>query len=118
MLGAVRCHDPRRDRARPFLGAPTFVDRARAGIDLAAAVAEIPDEHEQHHVASLSRGETKERKVPEIKIISVEGYLRALGLACQEAADEPRVRPLLFALLLLAPKTILELRRAARQLAA
>jgi hypothetical protein len=50
--------------------------------------------------------------VPEIKIISVEGYLRALGLACLEAAREPRVRPLLFPLLLIAPKTILELRRA------
>jgi hypothetical protein len=43
----------------------------------------------------------------------IENYLRALGLACLEAADKPRMRPLLFAVLLLAPKTIAELRRLA-----
>jgi hypothetical protein len=41
--------------------------------------------------------------------MSIEGYLRALGLACLEGADEPRVRPLLFRLLLLVPKTLCEL---------
>ena len=45
-------------------------------------------------------------------MISIENYLRALGLACIEAAGEPRVRPLLLALLLIAPKTIAELRRS------
>lgn len=45
-----------------------------------------------------------------IKTSSVENYLRALSAACREAADEPRARPLLFALLALAPRTIAELR--------
>jgi hypothetical protein len=39
----------------------------------------------------------------------------ALASACLEAAREPRVRALLFWLLLLAPRTMLELRRAERQ---
>ena len=37
---------------------------------------------------------------------TVERYLRQLGLAYLEAADDPKVRPLLFALLLLAPRTL------------
>jgi hypothetical protein len=44
-----------------------------------------------------------------IKTPSVENYLRALSAACREAADEPRVRPLLFALLLIAPRTLWQL---------
>jgi hypothetical protein len=53
--------------------------------------------------------------VPETKVMSIEGYLHALGNACLEAAATPRVRPLLFMLLLRAPKTIAELWRAERQ---
>ena len=52
----------------------------------------------------------------------VENYLRALGLACIEAASKPRVRALLVMLLLRAPRTLCELarteRRAARRIAA
>ena len=51
----------------------------------------------------------------ESKVSSIEHYLHALARACEEAAAEPKVRPLLFALLLLAPRTILELRRADRR---
>jgi hypothetical protein len=52
--------------------------------------------------------------VPEIKISSVEHYLCGLSAACREAADTPRVRPLLFLLLLRAPRTLCELVRAQR----
>jgi hypothetical protein len=45
--------------------------------------------------------------VSESKVSSVEHYLHALGSACVEAAREPR--PLLFMLLLVAPRTIAEL---------
>ena len=45
----------------------------------------------------------------EIRVSSVEAYLRALSAACREAADEPQVRPLLFALLLIAPRTLWQL---------
>jgi hypothetical protein len=38
-----------------------------------------------------------------------------LAKACEEAADEPRVRPLLFKLLLAAPLTLAQLVRAERQ---
>ncbi len=41
-------------------------------------------------------------------------YLRARGTACYEAADYPRLRPLLFRLLELAPKTIRDLEQAAQ----
>jgi hypothetical protein len=44
-------------------------------------------------------------------------YLRELRTACHEAADDPRLRPLLFRLLLIAPRSICELRRAERRLA-
>ena len=58
----------------------------------------------------------------ETKVSSVEHYLRALAAACAEAAREPRVRALLFMLLLRAPRTLCELarteRRAARRIAA
>jgi len=42
-------------------------------------------------------------------------YLHSLAKACEEAADEPRVRPLLFKLLLAAPLTLAQLVRAERQ---
>ena len=58
----------------------------------------------------------------ETKVSSIEAYLHALAKACEEAADTPRVRPLLFLLLLRAPRTLCELvqaeRREARRLAA
>ena len=56
----------------------------------------------------------------EIKVTSVEQYLRALGSACPEAATTPKVRPLLFALLLVAPRTLLQIaaEQRARRLAA
>jgi hypothetical protein len=53
-------------------------------------------------------------------VTSVEQYLRALGSACLEAATTPKVRPLLFALLLVAPRTLLQIaaEQRARRLAA
>lgn len=42
-------------------------------------------------------------------------YLRELGSACREAADDARLRPLLFRLIELAPKTIFELQQAERR---
>ena len=59
--------------------------------------------------------------MPETRMSSVEGYLRGLASACREASREPQVRALLLRLLLIAPSTILELRRVerlARRLAA
>jgi hypothetical protein len=50
--------------------------------------------------------------MPEIKMSSVECYLHALARACEEAAREPKVRALLFMLLLRGPRTLCELRRA------
>lgn len=45
---------------------------------------------------------------------TVAAYLHGLAHACLEAASNPRVRPLLFALLPRAPRTLCELRRAER----
>lgn len=48
---------------------------------------------------------------------SVESYLYVPDRACIEGAANPRVRSLLFALLLIAPQTIAQLRREARRTA-
>ena len=42
-------------------------------------------------------------------------YLHELGRACHDAADDARLRPLLFRLIELAPKTIFELQQAERR---
>jgi hypothetical protein len=72
----------------------------------------VPAEHVRRPIPSVSGGEAKKGKMSEIKVSSVEGYLHALGTACLEAAREPRVRGLLFRVLLLAPRTLCELRQA------
>jgi hypothetical protein len=53
--------------------------------------------------------------VSEIRMISVEGYLYQLGLACLEGATAPETRPLLLAVLQIAPRIIAELQREARR---
>jgi hypothetical protein len=52
------------------------------------------------------------------KPASIEAYLHALARACLEGATNPRVRGLLFALLLRAPSTLAQLGRERRRIAA
>lgn len=49
---------------------------------------------------------------------TVATYLRQLGQACIEAANDPRVRPLLFRVLLIAAQTIAQLARERKRVAA
>ena len=83
-------------------------DRADVALKIQASAA-------LRHGAHLSGGVAKEFKMSDTEISGVEHYLHALAKACEEAADTPRVRPLLFLLLLAAPRTLCELRRAEQQ---
>lgn len=57
--------------------------------------------------------------VPGTKIPNVEGYLHELALDCEEAAaDDPRMRGLLLALLTRAPQSIIGLSCKRKRLAA
>ena len=116
LLGRARCRDPRRDCARSRVAARASPLGPGAQADPAAEADAVP-RNCRRQGASQPDDAAKERTVSESKVSSVEHYLRALSAACREAADDAKLRPVLFLLLTVAPKTICELLRAERQAA-
>jgi hypothetical protein len=120
-VGAMRRYTNR--RAHLLLVAAEVGGRDEAGAGRSGEDERLPSEFVQHLRAGQPGGETQvnaqmidviEAEAPEVlvtvtKTPTVAGYLRSLAQACLEGATNPRVRPLLCGVLLIAPSNVLQI---------